>query len=157
MSAQEHLTVEERATNNDTWWHIHRVRQLLGIVIKELIQRAEEHDLSKLDDPEVGALTAAPPLDDINYNSKEYEASKASMEKALAHHYGHNRHHPQFHKNGVDDMSLIDFIEMTCDWKASSERHTTGNIRKSIEINGEKYHIAPQLMRVMENTIKELG
>jgi hypothetical protein len=49
-------------------------------------------------------------------------------------------------------MNLIDLVEMLCDWKAASERHNDGNIRKSIEINASRFTISPQLVKILENT-----
>lgn len=56
----------------------------------------------------------------------------------------------------VNDMNLVDLVEMFCDWKAAGERHHNGNILKSIEVNAGRFHISPQLRRVLENTAKLL-
>lgn len=53
-------------------------------------------------------------------------------------------------------MTLLDLIEMLVDWKASSERHNNGNILKSIEINGNRFGMSPQLIEIFENTAKIL-
>lgn len=45
---------------------------------------------------------------------------------------------------------------MLCDWKAATKRNKNGNIRKSIEINAQKYNISPQLEQILENTVKEI-
>lgn len=154
------LTLENKATNFETMLHIERVRNLLNICVIELLKRGEEHDQSKLDSPEVDALTKATSrLHSLTYGSKEYEENKndPELKHALEHHYANNRHHPQFYKNGVDDMNLIDIIEMFIDWTASSERHHNGNPRKSIEINKEKFNISNQLAKIMENTLDLIG
>ena len=52
----------------------------------------------------------------------------------------------------VNDMNLIDIMEMLCDWKASSERHNDGNIRKSIEISANRFGLSPQMVKILENT-----
>lgn len=41
------LTLEEQATNYATMRHIERVRNLLNVVVVELIKRGEKHDQSK--------------------------------------------------------------------------------------------------------------
>lgn len=51
-------------------------------------------------------------------------------------------------------MNLLDILEMLCDWKASSERHNDGNINKSIEINANRFNMSPQLVKILENTVK---
>jgi hypothetical protein len=49
-------------------------------------------------------------------------------------------------------MNLIDLVEMLCDWKAASERHNDGNIKKSIEINTARFGLSWQLAKILENT-----
>ncbi len=58
--------------------------------------------------------------------------------------------------NGINGMTLIDLIEMFCDWKAASERHTDGNIFKSIEINSKRFNINDQLKNILIKTANEL-
>lgn len=147
------LTIEQRATNYDTFRHIERVRNLLGAMIRDLLERCEMHDQSKLATPEVEAFTEfTPKLAGSTYGSPEYEGFRKAMGPALAHHYANNRHHPEHFKSGVDDMNLVDILEMLCDWKAASERHHDGNIRKSIEKNANRFGLSPQLVRILENT-----
>lgn len=147
------LTKEQKATNHETWKHIHRVTTLLHKVARELMDRSEQHDQSKLEDPEVAAFTEfTPKLATCTYGSEEYNTFLKDMKPALEHHYGQNRHHPEHFKNGVEDMNLVDFIEMLCDWKAASERHNDGNIRKSIELNANRFNISPQMVKILENT-----
>lgn len=151
------LTLEEKACNYDTFRHIERVRNLLNICVKELLDRAEKHDQSKLESPEVESFTEyTPKLAASTYGSVEYDDFKKAIKPALDHHYANNRHHPEHHKNGINDMSLFDLLEMLVDWKAASERHNDGNIRKSIEINGNRFNMSPQLITIFENTVKDL-
>ena len=147
------LTVEQRATNNETFRHIERLRNLINLCVVDLLRRGELHDQSKLVSPEVELFTEyTPKLAGCTYGSPEYEQFKKQMRPALEHHYANNRHHPEHHKDGVNDMNLLDFVEMLCDWKAASERHNDGNIRKSIEINADRFGISPQLVHILENT-----
>src|SRR5262245_35896998 len=122
------MTLEEQATNAATRQHIATVQSLLHRVVKELLDRADAHDQSKLATPEVELFTEfTPKLATSTYGSPEYEGFRKAMGPALAHHYAKNRHHPEHFKNGVNDMSLIDVIEMFCDWKAATMRHNDGN------------------------------
>ena len=147
------LTQEQQATNFITMRHIERVRNLINVCVKELINRGERHDQSKLESPEVEAFTEyTPKLAECTYGSDEYKGYLEAIKPALDHHYANNSHHPEFWKNGVDDMSLLDLVEMLCDWKAASERHNDGNIRKSIEVNADRFELSPQLVRILENT-----
>ena len=147
------LTEAEKATNYDTFRHIERVRNLLNACVTDLVKRGELHDQTKLVSPEVEAITEyTPKLATCTYGSDEYKGYLAAIKPALDHHYAHNRHHPEHHKDGINDMNLLDIVEMLCDWKAASERHNDGNIRKSIEINANRFNMSPQLVRILENT-----
>lgn len=151
------LTQEQEACNYNTMRHIEKVRNYLNRAIKNLMGRAETHDQSKLESPEVEIFTEfTPKLAASTFGSPEYNQFKKDMAVALEHHYARNSHHPEHHKNGVNDMTLLDLVEMLVDWKAASERHNNGNILKSIEINGTRFEMSPQLIRIFENTAKEL-
>lgn len=150
---QDQLSLEEQATNYATMRHIERVRDLLNLFVKEMLHRGELHDQSKLQRPEVELFTEyTPKLAGSTYGSPEYEGFRKAMGPALAHHYANNRHHPEHFKNGINDMNLVDLLEMFCDWKAASERHNDGNIRKSIEVNANRFNLSPQLVKILENT-----
>jgi hypothetical protein len=123
-----------------------------------LLNRAREHDQSKLSDPELSTFVEmTPKLAASTYGSDEYKKFLAEMKPTLDHHYAKNSHHPEHHKDGINDMTIIDLIEMLCDWKAATMRHNDGNIRKSIEINAKRFNIDSQLTKILENTVKEMG
>jgi Family of unknown function (DUF5662) len=133
--------------------HIERVRNLLNYFIQELLNRGQLHDQSKLEQPEVGLFCKyTPKLAGLTYGSPEYEAIRQEMLPALKHHYAKCRHHPEHFKSGIEEMNLVDIVELFCDWRASSERHTDGNIRKSIEHNANRFSICSQLVKILENT-----
>lgn len=148
------MTNEEKIGNYDTIIHICRVNQLLDKVAIELIKRGQKHDESKLHPPESNLFAEYTPiLSSMTYGSDEFNKVKEKLKVALDHHYANNRHHPENHKNGINDMNLIDIIEMFCDWKASSERHNDGNLKKSIEINKLRFGMSDQLAKIFENTV----
>ena len=148
------LTTEQKATNHDTFRHIERVRNLINKIAVELLHRAELHDQSKLESPEVELFTEyTPKLAGSTYGSDEYNNFKKMMAPALEHHYAKNRHHPEHFKNGINDMNIVDIVEMLCDWKAASERHNDGNIRKSIEINTDRFNMSSQLGKILDNSV----
>ena len=134
--------------------HIETVRNFISTCIKELLSRQEQHDQSKLESPELENFDQfTPKLLKITYGSDAYNKYLEEMKPALAHHYANNRHHPEHFPNGVNDMTLIDILEMLCDWKASSMRHNDGNILKSIEMNTERFKMDPQLVSILKNTV----
>lgn len=123
------------------------------VCVAELLLRGERHDQSKMAEPELALfMEYTPKLKHVTYGSDEYKEFLKQLKPALDHHYANNRHHPEHHKSGINDMNLLDLLEMMCDWKASSERHNDGNIRKSIEHNADRFGISPQLVKILENT-----
>jgi hypothetical protein len=139
----------------DTLSHIKRTGSLLHKMILELLARIDNHDSSKLRIPEKAIFDEfTPKLKDSTYGSEEYNNFLKEMKKALDNHYANNSHHPEFYKNGINGMDLIDLLEMICDWKAASERHTDGNIYDSIKINKKRFNISDQLEQIFVNTLK---
>jgi len=122
----------------------------------------------------------------LTYGSDEYKAALAEMKPALDHHYANNRHHPEFHARlecggcfkkfpdgwekccdacgynvwprspCVDKMTLLDLVEMLCDWKAATMRHRDGDIRRSVEINQSRFGYGDELKQIFLNTIDEI-
>ncbi len=145
-------------SRQDTQAHITRVQDLVAEVAENLNTRADKHDVSKLEDPEKSVFDEVTPhLKAMTYGSEEYKASRASMGTALTHHYEHNSHHPEHYPNGMEGMSLLDLIEMLCDWTAAGERHSNGNLIRSVEINRERFGYPEMLQRIFENTAQEMG
>lgn len=141
----------------ETYEHIGVVRGYLGLVIKELLDRAAQHDASKLVDPELATFDEfTPKLKHSTFGSDEYKSFLTGMSTALAHHYENNRHHPEHHTAGVDGMNLIDLVEMICDWLAAVQRHDDGDIRKSIEISQARFGYGDQLKQILHNTVDAL-
>lgn len=137
--------------------HIEKVRKYIRFFTDKLTTRGELHDLSKMDSPEIELFAEhTDKLNQIEYGSDEYKAELEALKPALEHHYSHNRHHPEYHKDGISGMNLLDIMEMLCDWKASSERQKNGNLLKSIEINAERFCIDKQLMQILINTAQLL-
>ena len=142
----------------ETRAHISRVRVLLRDFAEELDARGISHDSSKLEEPEKSAFDLLTPrLRLLEYGSPEYKASLAELGLALQHHYSKNPHHPEAKVDGIAGFSLIDLVECFLDWKAASERLETGDIRKSIELNVERFGIEPQLASILRNTVAALG
>lgn len=57
---------------------------------------------------------------------------------------------------GIMGMTLLDVIEMFCDWKAATERHANGNFKTSIQHNRKRFWMSDQLAAIFENTRQEL-
>jgi len=154
----------EKAINYETLKHIQTVQGLLLKIIRELTLRCELHDLSKLEEPELSTFVEyTPKLKHSTYGSDEYKRFLSEMKPALDHHYAMNRHHPEhfqeeadatFRATPINCMTLLDILEMLCDWKAATLRHNDGDIEKSIDINKKRFNISDQLTAILKNTIK---
>lgn len=135
--------------------HIHQVQTLMLRVAHQLLERALTHDASKLEEPEKGAFDRAHKrLQRTAYGSAERQAALTILGEALEHHYAHNRHHPEHHPDGVDGMTLIDLTEMLCDWIAAAQERDGRN--PHMPTNRARFHLTPQLERILTNTITEL-
>jgi len=142
----------------DTLRHSLRVAELMGELIKELLDRSIRHDLSKTRDPErVVYDEYVPRLRAAEYGGAEYQALVDAMGEGLRHHYANNRHHPEYFADGISGMTLVDVVEMLADWKAASERSEHGDFAASMVVNRERFGVAPQLMDVLENTARAFG
>lgn len=156
---------QEKLTNYETLNHIKLVSKYLHLLSIELLKRADLHDHSKLEDPELEIfMKYTPKLKDSTYGSEEYKQYLKEMKPALDHHYKNNRHHPEHFKeqadslncSPVDFMNLVDIVEMICDWLAATKRHDNGNIFKSIKINTSRFELSDQLAKILINTAFEL-
>ena len=140
----------------ETQKHIDTVRTLIEIMREELWKRKESHDKSKLQSPEVEIFEIyTPKLKGSRYGSDEYKTFLKEMKVALDHHYANNSHHPEFFVAGIRGMTLIDIIEMLCDWKAATIRHADGDIFKSLEINQKRFGYSAELNQIFINTVKK--
>ena len=140
----------------ETYKHVQLVQNHLSKFTKDLIDRGLKHDTSKFEEPELSIFAAnTHKLGLTEYGTDEYRALLREVQPAIDHHYAKNRHHPENHLNGINDMNLVDLIEMISDWKAATERNKNGNIKKSIEVNKQRYGIDSQLAKILENTVKD--
>ncbi len=142
----------------DTRDHISKVQARMAQLQAELDMRAALHDLSKLHEPEKSGFDVlTPKLASLTYGSDEYKAALVEGKPTIDHHYAHNSHHPEHYPHGIADMSLLDIVEMLCDWKAASERTKQGSIAQSLDNNQTRFGISDQLASILVNTVKELG
>lgn len=157
----------------DTYEHIGKVRVYLSRAVRSLLARADNHDASKLVEPEKSAFdVATPKLAALEYGTDEYKQSLADLGAALEHHYAVNSHHPEHYQDGIRGMTLLDLVEMLVDWKAASERMRKpmpaapgrpeaptydNDFGRSIALNQERFGYGDELRSILENTARELG
>jgi hypothetical protein len=144
-------------STKDTNDHIAKVEGYLSLIADLLRIRATVHDASKLQEPELsGYAGLSEALKGLTYGTPEHRAAFAPFKDIIKHHYAHNSHHPEHYPGGINDMSLLDVVEMLCDWKAASERNG-GDFGASIKISCQRFGIDPQIGLIFANTAKDLG
>ena len=145
---------EKYDCTDDVMLHKGKVEKYMGSFAKFLITRAGNHDNSKLYAPIEKALFDewTPNLKRVEYGSREYKIALVKMGDGLALHYKNNRHHPEHFENGINDMTLIDIVEMVCDWMAAAEKN--GNY---VDLDGlaERFGISEQLVNIIANHLRE--
>ena len=139
--------------------HQIRVMELMQTVMGKIMDAAVNHDASKLVEPEKSVFDVfTPRLKHLDYGTPAYAEALKHMKPALDHHYANNRHHPEFHENGIHGMDLLYLIEMLADWKAAGERHTDSKgLANSIKINAERYGYDEGFAALLTRTAERLG
>lgn len=157
------MVLVESRNNMEKWEeetekHIETVQRFISHVCSHLMIRSLIHDRSKLSSQESELFRKYTPiLAGLEYGSKEYFDNLANLKPALDHHYAANSHHPEHFENGVDGMTLIDLVEMYCDWKAATLRHNNADFGKSLSVSKTRFKISDQLHNIFENTQKFFG
>ena len=144
----------------ETSEHIVAVQHWMDRAAINIKSRSDEHDSSKLEEPEASgfaAMTADKRLKDLTYGSEEYRAVLREHKPIIAHHYAQNDHHPEHFSGGVSEMSLLQLLEMLCDWKAATLRMKDGDLRRSIEHNQGRFGYSDELKAILLATAAELG
>ena len=133
--------------------HISRVRRHINTFIQLLIRRAENHDKSKLEEPELSWWKEMDKEPRYPYGSEEYKQKIKRWNKVFKHHYEYNRHHPEHYEYGVIEMTLIDIVEMMCDWLGYKDTTTVTEALKVCDEQMARYDISEELRQIIFNTL----
>lgn len=143
----------------DYMQHIQWVMEGMGYVINKLLLRMLTHDRTKIEEPELSAYAEiVPGFKGLEYGTPEHEAHGGKLGPAWEHHTRHNKHHPEYFPAGHEDMTLVDLLEMVCDWRAASMR--SGGIfdyEKSLAVFEERYAADRQVILILRNTCKMIN
>lgn len=138
-----------------TQGHIYNVRKLLNKFADVLKQKGETHDQSKLEEPEVYGWAAMDLEPRYEYGSYEYYDKLRRFSEVFNHHYKVNSHHPEHFVNPEYEMTLIDMVEMLCDWFAYKQDIP---IREGVELIREqcdRFGFSDTIMSLLTNTYRE--
>lgn len=123
--------------------HQGQVRARLRALARELEKRADLHDLSKWKSDEFpGFVEINRIAREYPFGSPEYKASMTGN-KTTELHFSRNRHHPEYHANGIADMNFIDFVEMICDWLGATATYGTGTFEDALQKQIERFNLQP--------------
>lgn len=135
--------------------HRQSVNKKLNFLSKEISKRGEEHDLSKLQYPEINWLIQMDKEPKYEYGTKEYFQKMKKWNKFFVHHYTNNRHHPDHFQEGVYGMTLVDLCEYISDIISYYDEMHVGDAIKTIEKQKERFKLDEQLSQILKNTLIE--
>lgn len=123
-----------------------------------VIYRGLRHDLSKYrwSEAKYFARTICR-LKVAEYGSPEYQQMLADLQPCLCLHYSRNRHHPEHHQHGIEDMNRYDLIEMIADWGAATRRSANGDLKVSIQRNSERFGYDQQMVMLLTDEAELMG
>lgn len=133
--------------------HIARVRKHMNTFTQLLNKRAQTHDMSKLEEPELTWWKQMDLEPRYPYDSEEYHAKVKRWKKVFDHHYKYNRHHPEHYDNGFSEMTLVDLVEMLCDWLGYKDVMTVSEAVNVCDQQMDRYGFSEDLRQVMLNTL----
>lgn len=123
--------------------HHRHVSHLLRELARQLESRADLHDLTVLElDEFQGRVEIQHVARTHPYDSPEYRES-IKDNTSLQLHYSRNSHHPEYYPAGVDEMSFIDFIEMTIDWLGASRTYRNTSFEDGLKDQIRRFKLQP--------------
>ena len=135
--------------------HIMTVQALLRRFARQLLNRADNHDLSKLAPDELGGMIEIDSIaDKFRLNSPEYMAALSGT--AIKLHRSRYSHHPEYHLNGVEDMNIFDLVEMVCDWKVANQLRGHPEWKKSVGMMAERLSLSSEYVLLVNLIAKAL-
>jgi hypothetical protein len=144
----------QKSTDEYIREHRNRVQEKLLKIVRELYNRAEAHDKSKLEDPEYTGWRQMDKEPRYKYGTPEYFAKMRKYQWVFDEHYKKNRHHPEYWQGFFHEMDLVDFLEMIIDWCSYKEDIHAEEMIEIVTENCERFHFPPLLKDLAINTLK---
>lgn len=130
---------------------VQRWMQKFGII---LLKRGEEHDNSKLEEPEFSGWCKMDEEPRYPYGSYEYNEKIKRFHPLFVEHWKKNRHHPEYFNYNFEDMDLIDMVEMLCDWLSYRDCITYSEASKLVSTQCDRYNFSDDVKELILNTLK---
>lgn len=130
------------------------VNSVIRKIVRELIIRGRHHDLTKLivskeKDTFDALYTLKMSGDHPKFGSPEYDEILSKFQDGIELHYVNNSHHPEHHSNGISGMTLVDLVEMFCDWAAVNIKNGSDI---DLDIARTRFGMSDQLCDIFQNT-----
>lgn len=163
--------------------HTAYLKATLGRIIAAIQQRADTHDLSKLNTDEFeGFARINRVAREQKFGSPEYAESMRQEKPTLDLHFSRNRHHAERptlmgeaaeREHGLPDdatyweahtaaaMTWLDIVEMVCDWRAAqlgygdNGRTWAENVALNLENKGK--YLSPEQVWLVRSVAESLG
>ena len=125
----------------------------MNTFVQLLLKRAINHDKSKLEEPELSWWKEMDKEPRYPYGSEEYKQKIKRWDKVFKHHYKYNRHHPEHYEYGVSEMTLVDIVEMMCDWLGYKDTISISEALKVCDEQMKRYDIPDDIRQIIFNTL----
>ena len=125
----------------------------MNTFVQLLLKRAINHDKSKLEEPELSWWKEMDKEPRYPYGSEEYKQKIKRWDKVFKHHYKYNRHHPEHYDYGVSEMTLVDIVEMMCDWLGYKDTIAISEALKVCDEQMKRYDIPDDVRQIIFNTL----
>ena len=130
--------------------HIAEFQQAIDTLTEKLKQRAKTHDASKLKEPELTQYTEAEEkLENFKPGSKSYLTFAQKHHIIFSEHFKKNPHHVEHFKNGFNDMTLLDLIDVLTDWRLDCGDE---DWNKFVDDRKEFYGMDNQVVSIFKNS-----
>lgn len=135
--------------------HKKEVKKKMLFLAKEIIKRAEHHDDSKLQEPELNWLIEMDKEPKVKYGSPEYYEKIERWKCFFEHHYKNNSHHPDHYKDtgGIYGMNIVDLAELMCDIISYIQQLNVSQAGKIIDEQKERFGIDDSIAILLLNTL----
>lgn len=157
---------EEYDSSEATLLHKESVKRKIDAFCQKMYVRAENHDNSKLEEPEKSVFDeVTPKLRTLEYSDdpeSPYQKQLKEMGEGLMHHWKTNSHHPEFYGIPTEDgsslakMDIFDLVEFLFDNMAATERSDSSNFPNSVDKAKSRFGMCDQLASIFMNTFERI-
>lgn len=134
------------------------VSHLLRQLARKLEERADLHDNSKFNWDELEGFIEFKALARVHpFGTEAYYQAQEKYKPAIDLHMSRNPHHPEYYGGDLNKMSLIDFMEMICDWTGATITYARLNFEEGLEVQKQEFDIQPHHLYLIRLIAKELG